>query len=471
MTRHVGADVVVVGSGAGGGTVAGELARAGARVVVVEAGPALTEPPGGHAQNRDTTEAGLPAFARFLEETMTPPSGAPVAPSSLPGLLVIHAVGGMLTGWTHNCPSPDASELPDWMPAEKWAPLLGRARQLLGVRDDLWNGNDRFQQILDRVDRLTGPLPRGREAAPMPVAVQPTDTGLRWTGADDLLVGAWADCLEILSGHVVRKVLHEGSRVQGVVAFPATGGEAVTISADAVVLAGGTIGTAQLVAASGLDAGPAFGRYLMEHVTIASRVLLQEDLREADNGGDTAFGGLGIWIPVSLRHPWHSQLVRHPIDYSGTVPEGFAADDTVDVLAMCAVTPDPDNALSFDHEHLDPFGLPSVDGRIELSARDEQIVALALAEQFQLSAAVGDVRGRWASTVLPRGSSTHVMGSCRMGVADDGTSVVSADGGLWRYENCFVAGNAVFASANASNPTLTTVALALRCADRIGELS
>ena len=47
MTRHVGADVVVVGSGAGGGTVAGELARAGARVVVVEAGPALTEPPQG----------------------------------------------------------------------------------------------------------------------------------------------------------------------------------------------------------------------------------------------------------------------------------------------------------------------------------------------------------------------------------------------------------------------------------------
>mgnify|MGYP001769187323 FL=1 len=39
MTDH--ADVVIIGSGAGGATLAGELAEAGARVVILEAGKDL----------------------------------------------------------------------------------------------------------------------------------------------------------------------------------------------------------------------------------------------------------------------------------------------------------------------------------------------------------------------------------------------------------------------------------------------
>ncbi|MFD6613486.1 FAD-dependent oxidoreductase, partial [Micromonospora chalcea] len=46
------ADVVVVGSGAGGAAVAGELARKGCQVVVIEAGTAGT---GEHGRNLDST--------------------------------------------------------------------------------------------------------------------------------------------------------------------------------------------------------------------------------------------------------------------------------------------------------------------------------------------------------------------------------------------------------------------------------
>src|SRR5690606_30524068 len=42
--RRLSADVVIVGTGAGGGMVASELARRGARVVALEEGP-LLEPP------------------------------------------------------------------------------------------------------------------------------------------------------------------------------------------------------------------------------------------------------------------------------------------------------------------------------------------------------------------------------------------------------------------------------------------
>jgi choline dehydrogenase-like flavoprotein len=61
------------------------------------------------------------------------------------------------------------------------------------------------------------------------------------------------------------------------------------------------------------------------------------------------------------------------------------------------------------------------------------------------------------------------MGSCRMGPRDDGNSVVDRDGRLWRYDNVYVAGNAVLAQSNAGNPTLTTIAAALRTADAIVE--
>lgn len=60
-----------------------------------------------------------------------------------------------------------------------------------------------------------------------------------------------------------------------------------------------------------------------------------------------------------------------------------------------------------------------------------------------------------------------MMGSCRMGPSDDGISCVDTFGKLWRCDNVYVAGNAVFAVSNAGNPTLTTVAMALRTADAV----
>ncbi len=61
----------------------------------------------------------------------------------------------------------------------------------------------------------------------------------------------------------------------------------------------------------------------------------------------------------------------------------------------------------------------------------------------------------------------HLMGSCRMDSQVSESSVVSPEGRLWGYENCFVAGNAVLGERNASNPTLTTIAFALHTADAI----
>src|SRR4051794_3869531 len=160
-------DVVVVGSGGAGALAAGELARAGARVVVVEAGPHTLDE---HVRNADPTEAGLDAFAAYLGENLVAHGWAAAPPAGLPGFSGIHAVGGMLNVWTSNCPAPDASELAPWIGAAEWDALLERARRALHVDATLERGGVRLGRLLERVAEELGELPAGRRVEPMPRA-------------------------------------------------------------------------------------------------------------------------------------------------------------------------------------------------------------------------------------------------------------------------------------------------------------
>jgi choline dehydrogenase-like flavoprotein len=463
VTSSIETDVLVVGAGAGGAAVAGALAAGGCHVIVLEAGPPRDGWPLGHARNIDPTENGLAAFAKRLDEFLVWPSFAKSAPPGLAGAKIAHGVGGMFGLWTCNCPWPHPDELPPWDDRTVWLAYIRRAHALLNVQEDFGANGVRTRLLLERLKRAIGNLPEGRQMRPMPVAVTPSENGLRFSSIQNLLAPGKDREITILPNLVVHRILHQGAKTFGVEAHGADDDRLMTVRAEAVVVAAGTIGCGKLLAGSGVDVGPALGCGVFDHPAFASRIAFQDEIAQAIPAEDPL---VTLWVPYSPAHPWHTQLCRFPGRPAPIVP--IAPDhQTIDIFNWIPMDINPDNRLIFDNKRLDHFGLPEVTATLRLSAADRGRAASALAEHFEIASEIGDLSEGWFPAFYKPGEASHLMGSCRMGPRDDGDSVVDREGKLWKYDNLFVAGNAVLAQTNGGNPTMTTIAAALRCADRI----
>lgn len=470
MPDRIFAEAVIVGSGAGASAVAGELAAHGMKVVVLEAGPQRFSPVGTHVRNVFSSEADLSVVGDLIYgEMLTNPSHESEPVAQIRDLKVSHATGGMFALWMGNCPRPDRGELPSWMDAGEWEPYFARASTLMHI--DLEGGGNgaMFESLLQRTRAVMGDRPAGREVRPMPVAARRVGSRFEICASDTLFFrdAPAPDNLTILSDRIVRAVLTDGGhRAVGVRAVNRQNfDDVLEVHADTVVVCGGTVGSPKILAASGLDVGPALGAYIHEHACIGSRVTLRDDIRSLIRDDEPVYS---IWIPFCEGRPWQNQLCRFTLSSDGgRLAPGIREVDTSDIFTFVAIDVRPENRFVFSRDRTDPFGLPHIRAEYSLSRADRDRIGQAMAEHFLIASEVGEMEPGWTPSLYAAGGSTHFMGSCRMGPRDDGTSVTDRFGRLWRYDNVFIADNSVIETSNAGNPTFLMVSQALRTADRI----
>ncbi len=126
--------------------------------------------------------------------------------------------------------------------------------------------------------------------------------------------------------------------------------------------------------------------------------------------------------------------------------------------------PDERNRVTLA-EDKDQYGLPIP--RITYSLTDNDHAMIHHAVQFMDdSLAAADVRERWREM----DDTAHLNGTARMGF-DRATSVVNADCRSWDIYNLWVCDGSVFPTVGGVNPSLTIQAVACRTADRIKALA
>lgn len=508
FSEHV--DVIIVGSGPTGAAYARTLADEwpGARILMVDAGPIVTDPPGLHVANiqdsakREAAQIASQgphrhaAYAPMTDEEilLRRNGGHDTSMLRRPGLFLVgagpidgdgfpashasHNVGGMGSHWFGACPRPAHGERIPFIDRAVMDEALTTAEKMLRVSQTQFSGSHVTEPLRAILARLfdEGRSP-DRRAQPMPMAVNVTDEGVYRSGVNvilgDLLSGA-APGFELRPEAVCRRIMMKDHRAEGVELFNIATGKVSHVGAGVVVVAADSLHSPQLLFASGIRP-PALGRYLNEH----PQVTVLAEFEGVSPGGeiDLALGGgvLGdrtivarmmsgvTWVPYNGESfPFHVQI-------SQVEPASLLADDravaeknaVLSVSFFLKTDLQYDNRVEFSETETDWLGRPKMKLRFRKSDRDLERIALARETLDKICAAVGRKLPGHQIRIAPDGTSLHYQGTMRMGEHDDGASVCDRHSRVWGADNIYVAGNGVIPTSTAGNPTLTSVALAV----------
>ena len=126
--------------------------------------------------------------------------------------------------------------------------------------------------------------------------------------------------------------------------------------------------------------------------------------------------------------------------------------------------PNAQSYVDLDRERTDKFGLPQARRYVRWGANEEALFN----DMVRWSLTMLEKAGAEILTVPEGPAPNHELGGCRMG-RDPRTSVVNADCRTHDVANLYVVDGSVFPSASEKNPTHTIMALAARAAEHIAD--
>ena len=495
-------DVIVIGSGAGGGTLTYALAATGARILLIERGDYVPQ----EAENWSPEAVWKYRRYRTPETWIDASDGAEFSPYTH------YCVGGNTKFWgavLYRLRREDFGEIqhadgisPAWpISYEDLAPYYDRAERLYDVRGDVgtdptepsrsafplapFEHEPRIAEIFERLRR------QGYHPSALPLGIRANCERCNTCNSFPCKVHAKSDADVVAvrpalgrptvtlwtNTRALRLVTDAaGRRVTGVVVDRR--GETLTVEGSTIVVACGAVNSAALLLRSGGGAHPnglanssgLVGRnYMAHHATMISAIgwrtnatRFQKTLAVND------FYLRGPRSPYPLGQIQSQGRIHPHMIQSGAPPRWQRAarrvplfvyrlawtSRSVDWLAMSEDLPDPENRVQLRNDRIHLTYRPSN------LAPHRELVALTKSMLRSLG-----LRFPFA-TSLGAGNTTHQCGTLVFG-RDPRTSVLDPYCRTHDVENLFVVDASFFPSSAAVNPGLTIAAQALRVGDHI----
>ncbi|MDM0113651.1 GMC family oxidoreductase [Variovorax sp. J22R133] len=502
--------VVIIGSGAGGGTLANELCQKGIKVVVLEAG----------AQQSSATFINdeWKSFSQLAWLDNRTTSGNWRVAKDFPNLpaWTCKTVGGTTTHWAgaslrlqeHEFRTRTVygnikgANLMDWpLTLKELEPYYDRAEDKMGVTRTHGipglPGNNNFKVMYAGATKLgykdvhTGNMainshPRDGRARCMQLGFcfQGCKSGAKWsTLYTELPKAEITGNLDLRpESHVTRIEHNDAGKVTGVVYFDKDGKEQRQ-KARIVCVAANSIETPRLLLLSasntfkdGLaNSSGQVGRNYMRHLTASVYAVFKQPVNmyrgttmagiirdEAHSNPKRGFVGgyemetlsLGVPFMAAFLNPggWGAEFADYMDNYANTAGMWIVGEDM----------PRESNRVTLNTSLKDKWGnaIPNVH-------YDDHENDLAMREHaFRQGQRVYKAAGAVKSFRTPPYPSTHNLGTCRMG-ANAKDSVCNAHGQTHDIPNLFISDGSQFTTGGAENPTLTIVTLAIRQAEYI----
>src|SRR6478609_3744361 len=502
--------VVIIGSGAGGGTLGNELAQRGAKVVVLEAG--------GRHEIADFVNDEWASFTQIAWSDTRTTGGSWRVAKDFPNLpaWIVKAVGGSTTHWagaslrfgehefkarTHYG-AIEGANLADWpITLAELEPYYARAEDKMGVTGTngipRLPGNNNYKVLAAGAKKLgykdfhTGNMainsePRADRTSchQLGFCFQGCKMGAKWsTLYTEIPAGEATGRLEVRPGAMVLKIEHDArGRATGVV-YADKEGRQQRQRARIVAVAGNSIESPRLLLNSASAKFPdgmanssgQVGRNYMRHTTGSVYATFEKPVHmyrgttmagivrdEAHHDPKRGFAGgyeletlsLGLPFMAAFLNPgaWGRPFTAAMEGYPRMAGMWIVGEDM----------PQETNRVTLDSKVRDKNEMPVANVHYDDHPNDFAMRNHAYHQGSALYEAVGATQ----TFPTPPYPSTHNLGTNRMSEKPrDG--VVNKFGQTHDVKNLFVSDGSQFTTSAACNPTLTIVALAIRQADHI----